>query len=293
LRRLRPDIVHASIAEANLHGLLAGRLTGVPVLIAEETGMPSHGRVARVVYRGTYQLASRVVGVSRAVADYVREVDRAPPERVQVIYNCADPAYFPEARATPQRSEQSILNLLLVGRLVPVKNHAFFLKVLSTLLPRYPHVRVQLAGDGPLHETLAAAVAQEQRLAQVSLLGVRSDVRALLDGAHVFVLPSVSEGCSVSLIEAMASGVQVIGSDVPGIHEVMGSLATAWTAPPHDTQAWTALLERTFALSVQQRSELARQAQNRAYALFSPTAYVANVNAMYRELFAAARPQPS
>jgi glycosyltransferase involved in cell wall biosynthesis len=288
LRRLRPDVVHASIAEANLHCLLAGRLVGVPVLIAEETGMPSHSRVARVVFRGAYRFASTVVGVTQAVCDYVRNVDKAPAGRVRVIYNCASPAYFPETRVAARPARGTSLRLILVGRLVPVKNQAFFLEVLEKILPRYPHVQVQIAGDGPLREALATAVASRNLSRQVNLLGVRSDVRELLNEADVFALPSLSEGCSVSLIEAMASRAQVIGSDVPGIHEVMGPLAQAWTARPGDAAAWLDLLERTFTLSAAERAGLATQGQQRAYDLFSPSAYVQTLAAMYRELAGAA-----
>jgi glycosyltransferase involved in cell wall biosynthesis len=288
LRRLRPDVVHASIAEANLHCLLAGRLAGVPVVIAEETGMPSHSRLARVVFRGAYRFASTIVGVTQAVCEYVRTIDKAPAGRVRVIYNCANPAYFPEPRVDPRPAQGPSLRLILVGRLVPVKNHAFFLEVLEKVLPRYPHVQVQIAGDGPLREELATAVASRNLSRQVSMLGVRSDVRELLNDAHVFALPSLSEGCSVSLIEAMASGAQVIGSDVPGIHEVMGPLAQAWTAPARDPAAWLSLLERAFTLPADQRAALAAQGQQRAYELFSPSAYVQTLAAMYRELAGAA-----
>ncbi|HVY27453.1 MAG TPA: glycosyltransferase [Polyangiaceae bacterium] len=285
LRRLKPDVVHASIAEANLHALVAGTLARVPVRIAEETGMPEHSRVARNVYRGVYQLASSVVGVSRAVCDYVRDVDNAPKDRVRLIYNCAGQRYFPEPRPELPERHGPTLTLLLVGRLVPVKNHLFFMGVLQRLLPEFPQVRVQIAGDGPLRAELARSVAGGLS-AQVELLGARDDVPALLSRADVFALPSLSEGCSVSLIEAMASGAHAIGSDVAGIREVMGPLAAEWTAPPSDAGAWERLLRRTFSLGAAERLAVTRRAQARAYAEFSPRVYVATLETMYRELLA-------
>jgi glycosyltransferase involved in cell wall biosynthesis len=284
LRRVRPDVVHASIAEANLHALVAGTLARVPVRIAEETGMPNHSRAARNVYRGVYQLASTVVGVSRAVCDYVRDVDHAPQDRVRLIYNCAGQGYFPEPRPELRRRGPN-LTLLLVGRLVPVKNHEFFLGVLQRLLPEFPRVRVQIAGDGPLRAELTRLVAAGLS-GQVELLGARGDVPALLAQADVFALPSLSEGCSVSLIEAMASGAHAIGSDVAGIREVMGPLAADWTAPPSDAAAWERLLRRTFSLGATERLAVTRRAQARAYTDFSPRVYVATLEAMYRELLA-------
>jgi glycosyltransferase involved in cell wall biosynthesis len=286
LRRLRPDVVHASIAEANLHALVAGRLAGVPVRIAEETGMPNHSRVARNVYRGVYQFASSVVGVSQAVCDYVRDVDHAPAERVRLIYNCANSRFFPEPPLPLTDRVGTSLTMLLVGRLVPVKNHLFFLDVLRTVLPEYPGVRVLIAGEGPLRGELARAIEQGGLSARVSLLGARSDVPSLLQEADIFALPSLSEGCSVSLIEAMASGLHAVGSDVPGIHEVMGELGHDWTAPSGDQAAWLRLLRRAFSLGRRERLDIARAGQARAYASFSPSVYTRTLQSMYRELLA-------
>lgn len=283
LREHRPDVMHASIAEANFHGLLAAKLSGVPVAIAEETGMPNHSRVARLAYRGVYQLASSVFGVTNAVASYVREQDRAPPKRVRVVYNCGGPSYFPEQRASTRRHDGTF-NLLLVGRLVPVKNQRFFLEAAAEPLRRFPHVKLRIAGDGPLRAELAQSIAKLDLSRQVELLGLRSDVRELLADTHAFALPSLSEGCSVSLIEALASGVLAIGSDVPGIREVMGTLADDWTASPTARDAWQRLLTKTFELSALDREHVAQLGQARVYEHFSPSAYVAGLARIYREL---------
>jgi glycosyltransferase involved in cell wall biosynthesis len=286
LRRLRPDVVHASIAEANLHGTLAASLTGVPVRIAEETGMPRHGWAARAAYGGVYRLASTIVGVTQAVCDYVREVDRAPPKRVRLIYNCASPTYFPEQRVPVARDMNGAYNVLLVGRLVPVKNQGFLIDVLQSVLAGRPNTTVRIAGDGPLRGELQSAIDSRGLKSQIQLLGARSDIADLLRSAHLFALPSLSEGCSVSLIEAMASGVPAIGSDVAGIREVMGPLAPAWTAAVSDRTAWLELLQRALGLSAEQRLQWAKECQERAYERFSPTVYVHTLQAMYDELVA-------
>jgi glycosyltransferase involved in cell wall biosynthesis len=94
----------------------------------------------------------------------------------------------------------------------------------------------------------------------------------------------------VSLIEAMAAGALAIGSDVPGIREVLGGdLGGAWTARSGAHGAWVELLIRALALSAEERERVAERAQARAYAAFSPLAYVATLESLYRELLAERR----
>jgi len=247
--------------------------------------MPDHGLAGRLAFRFAYRSASAIVGVTNAACEYVRNVDKAPRDRVRLIYNCADPRYFPEPRlpVVPKRVDK--FTVLLVARLVPVKNHLFFLEAFGPVLRQHPRAELLIAGSGPLWEVLEAKVRELNLGAQVTLLGFRSDVRDLLETAHVFALPSLHEGCSISLIEAMASGVQVIGSSVPGIQEVMGSeLYPDWTAPPSSLQAWAAMLHRAVELPETARGRLADIAQRRAYEQFSPTSYMNRVESLYDEL---------
>lgn len=285
LQRMRPDILHASIAEANFHALLVAGLAKVPVVIAEETGMPSHGALARLAFSWLYRRASTVVGVTQAVCDYVRDMDRAPAERVRLVYNCANPKYFPEARRQPTPDVPR--RLLAVGRLVEVKNHERLIEAFHGVVRTLPDARLSIAGEGPLRPQLERRIRELGLQDHVELLGFQGDVRELLATSRGFVLPSISEGCSISLIEAMATGVVVAGSRVPGIVEVMGdSLAREWTAPVHDVEAWTELLVRLLTLSAAECREIASRAQSRAYDLFSPSAYVARVEGLYHELAA-------
>jgi glycosyltransferase involved in cell wall biosynthesis len=287
LRRHRPDVLHASIAEANFHGIMAARLANVPVVIAEETGMPSHSLAARVAYASLYTLADAVVGVTQAVCDYSRQVDWAPPSRVRLIYNCARTEYFP---ALPREAEVRAgddFRFLLVGRLVEVKNHELLLRAFARVAARRPRVKLGIVGEGPLRERLEAQISATGLHAQVEMLGFRADVRDQLIASDAFLLPSLAEGCSISLIEAMATGLPVLGSDVPGIREVMGALGKDWTAPPNDEEAWVNLLYRVLDAPKEERAALGRAAREIAYARFSPQAYLGNVESMYEELWRA------
>jgi glycosyltransferase involved in cell wall biosynthesis len=285
LRRARPDVLHASIAEANFHGIMAARLAGVPVVIAEETGMPSHSLTARAAYAGLYALADAVVGVTQAVCDYSRQVDFAPPSRVRLIYNCARGEYFPTARREPVSRREGDFRFLLVGRLVEVKNHELLLRAFAKVAAARPRVSLRIVGEGPLRDRLESQVKSNALQDRVQLMGFRADIREQLVASDAFLLPSLAEGCSISLIEAMATGVPVLGSDVPGIREVMGPVAPDWTAPARDEAAWVALLCKLIDAAPAERVELARTVQAIAYTRFSPQAYLGNVERMYDELW--------
>ncbi len=293
LRRVRPHILHSSIVEANFHAILASLGARPRVLITEEVGVPSHKAAARLAFRLLYARCQAVIGVTQAVCDYVTQVDGCAPDRVRLVYNCAGPDYFPE-RPAPRapRDPGRPFRLLAVGRLVPVKNHETLLRAFAVVARRHPDVRLAIAGSGPLEGQLRSISESLGLQRHVEWLGFRSDVRALLATADAFVLPSHSEGCSISLIEAMATGVPALGSRVPGILEVLGPTAHGNTAPAADVAAWVNLLDRFVTLDARELAQIAEQSQRRAYELFSPKAYVRRLETLYRELFAQSGPTP-
>jgi len=287
LRHVRPDVIHSSIAEANFHALLASRLVRVPVVIAEEVGTPAHGRVARAAFHFLYRGADAIVCVTQATCDEVMKQDRVPRERLRLVYNCAGPEYFPDPpRAIAPRGGDgdAPFRVLLVGRLVPVKNQLTFLSAFAPFAAAHPTAQLEIVGDGPLRADLERRIQELGIGKQVHLVGFQPDVRERLASADLFALPSLSEGCSISLVEAMATGVQIVASRVPGVLEVLGELAGEWTVEPTNVQGWTRLLHRSFELDPATRCAVARSAQEVAYRRFSPKVYIASLETLYTAL---------
>jgi glycosyltransferase involved in cell wall biosynthesis len=289
LNRQRPDVLHSSIVEANFHALARPPSLGRTRLIVEEVGSPAHRFMARLAFSALYRRADRVVGVSRATCDYLTRVDRAPPGKVSLIYNCAAQRYFSDSEpvrqwSTDRRRSGKPFRFLLVGRLVEVKNHATILRALARVRARHADVQLQLAGEGPLRPELEALTAELGLERNVQFLGFAPQVRQLLLDADVFLLPSHSEGCSISLVEAMASGLPALGSAVPGIAEVLGDLAPEWTLPPTDVDAWAERLTQVAGCDPLALDEVGKAAQRIAFARFSPAAYISTVERLYQEL---------
>jgi glycosyltransferase involved in cell wall biosynthesis len=284
LRATRPSVVHSSIGEANFHAALVSKLSGVPVTIIEEQGLPARGTPARLVHTCLYRLVDCIVGVSSTSCGYVLDKEFAPRERVRLIYNCARPEFFaPHER----QAKASPFTLLAVGRLVEVKNHFRLLEAFANVVKKHPSARLRIVGDGPLAAQMASKVSELRLEPNVELMGYRNDVMDLLLAADAFVLCSLSEGCSLALAEAMALATPVLGSDAGGIPEVMREVGAEWLVPPTDVAAWTDAIVRMLELPFEQREKLGQLAQAAAQR-FAPSHHTDSIQAMYDELLARA-----
>ena len=284
LRRNPTDILHASISEANFHGAVAGALTGVPIRIVEEVGIPSRGRLGTFVFGQMYGLANRVVGVSKATCKVLLQ-EGAGEEKVHLIYNCANPSFFTgKPEEIIARPDSPPVEFLAVGRLVPVKNHLNLLRAFRKALNQNPSIRLRIAGEGPLRGDMESLIEELELQNHVQLLGFQSDVRSLLHTSHFFLLPSWSEGCSISLVEAMSSDIVPFGSTADGIGEVMGKLGSDHQIPADDVDGWANALLRASRMTSAERFRIGAAAREIAFRRFSPAVYIGNVSQMYEEM---------
>lgn len=220
-RNSRVDIVHTRNVTAFFYGLVAARLAGVPAVVHSEHGRtfperPRRAMAQRLMLRGT-DAAFAVSAQLRA--DLVRElgVDR---ERFEVIHNGVDVTAF--CAAGPHVPSPRTMCIGSVGRLVPVKNYSLLLQAFARLPLSLP-CRLVLVGDGSERAALSKLATELGILDRVEFAGHRDDVAQLLRAMDIFVLPSLSEGLSNTLLEAMAAGVPVIASDVGGNREIVES----------------------------------------------------------------------
>lgn len=280
LATLRPDVLHASIAEANFHAAIAGSLARVPVRIGEEVGVPVRSRRGRWLQRSASLGLHRVVGVTEATVDWLAEAQRIPRERLVRIYNCGKPQFFgPVSR----QAANGRFTILAVGRLVWQKDYPNLIRAAALAFRGGLDGELWIAGEGELRPQIEAAIAESGQGERIKLLGFCDDVRSLLDRAHLFVLPSVSEGCSVALIEAMASAIPCLASDIPGNREVVEGL-TDVLVPAADPGAWAAAIRRMADLGDAERVAVGLCARNAASARFSPEIYVRAVEDLYTSL---------
>jgi glycosyltransferase involved in cell wall biosynthesis len=162
-------------------------------------------------------------------------------DRICVIRNGIDTNRFNPAARAAARQQLAIASddvvIGTVGRLVPVKDQSMLLRAAAELKRRTRRFRLLLAGDGPLRDAL-----QEQAHAlgiqnEVSFLGERRDVEVVLAACDVFVLSSLSEGLSNTILEAMSTGLPVVATRVGGADELVDDGRTGVLVPPAQPDA--------------------------------------------------------
>jgi len=244
LRRDRPDIVHTHAWGALCEGYAAARLARVPRFVHGEHGTMELRRRNRLVQRLIWNRADRVLSVSaNLAARMAREVGVAR-RRIHVITNGADLARF---GAVPRAAARRALQLGdrefvvgTVGRLVPVKDHGTLVALLVELRRLGLECRALVVGDGPLRAELEQRARAAGLGSSLRVLGDRGDVEQVLAALDVFVLTSVSEGLPNSVLEAMASRLPVVATQVGGVDELVEHGRTGLLAGARDAAALAA-----------------------------------------------------
>ena len=225
-------VVHTSDLYANIFGLPAAAMAGVPVRIGnrrELTIGKSAGQLA--LQRAAYGCAHVVVANSQAAAArLVRE--RVPMARVRVVPNgIALDAY---ASRPPDRP---IRRIVTVANLRPEKGHDTLIAAMPSVLRRRPELEFVFAGGGPCRERLEGLARTTGVADRVRFVGHAEDVAGLLASSDLFVLPSRSEAFPNSVLEAMAAGLPVVATRVGGITELVEHQRTGVLVPPDDERA--------------------------------------------------------
>ncbi len=236
-RRLRPDVIHAHTLFflSTLAAAIVATVFRVPLVLTMHVGrmdaLPRRQRLLVRAYERTagwlvLRLARCVICVSADVAEHARALG-APRRKVVVIPNGVDFGKFEVARdpETPPL-------VLCVGRLILNKGPMDLVEAAWLLAGRGLAFRVAFAGSGPLEAALRRQVEAHRLGAVVEFLGDREDIPDLLARAAVFVRPSLTDGMSLALLEAMAAGVPVVATRISGAEELLSDGESGRLVPP-------------------------------------------------------------
>ena len=315
LRRLRPQIVHTHMAKAGLLGRLAaavynatrGRAARARVVhtyhghVLDGYFSPLMTRIFIALERLAARVTDTIVAISPAIAGELRDhyrIGRADHYRVIPLgfdltpFAAIDAAARVRARQDLQLPPDADV-ICTVGRLTPIKQHRLFLETIA----RVSQLRADatsgqavarpvvalIAGDGELRPELERYAAELRIADRVRFLGWRRDLATIYAAADVFLLTSRNEGTPVALIEAMASGIPGVSTDVGGVRDVIISSDAGARVVDHSPDALAAAINRYC-----NDSELRRQSGTRARAAvldrFSIDRLLRDIRSLYLDL---------
>jgi glycosyltransferase involved in cell wall biosynthesis len=290
LRHCKPDIVHvhAGITWEGKGLMQAARRAGVPVLVRTEH-LP-----CRIWDPENLELYGRMLGsLDRVIC--VSETARAaflqygfPAETFSVVVNGIRPIAAVRPRAAVRKSlglGPSDRMAITVARLTEQKRHERLLAAIPEVLAVNPQVRFVWAGAGEREEEMRERIAAAGLESSVMLLGARSDVCDLLAAADVFMLASDFEGLPLSVLEAMAMGLPVVGTRVPGIEEAVEHEVTGLLCDPEDPFALAkAVLQLANPIAAQL---FGARGRTRCASVFCADRMAQDTLAIYREVLGA------
>lgn len=247
-----PEIVHTHLLHADLYGIPAARLAGVPRVITSRHNDDDFRRKTqwRMIHRAQWRMLDAGIGISDAITRFCVEVEGAPPDKMTTIRYGINAAPLDVAQKAADRAavraelgfsaDMPIIGM--VGRLIPQKGFAYGIEAFAAL--NHPDARLVIAGEGSLRGELEGRAAALHVSDRVVFLGWRTDIDRLNRAFDVFLMPSLWEGFGLVLLETMACAVPVIASRVSAIPEIVVDGETGLLAPPRDSAALTAALDR-------------------------------------------------
>jgi len=265
IQKFKPDIVHTHAAKAGTLGRLAASACGVPVILHTFHGHVFHSYFAvwktKLFIRIERYLAkksTRIISISEKQKQELAHIYKiCPPEKIEMIPLGFNLKKFSEDIPAKRKKfrdhyfvEDDEVVIVIVGRLVPVKNHTLFLKTLQSVQSRTSKkIRAFIVGDGGDRKRIESMVAALQieftdfrmhpKPALLTFTSWIKEIDEVYAGADIVVLTSLNEGTPVSLIEAQAAGKPIVTTDVGGITDIVIPDKNAFVIAVNDEQAFS------------------------------------------------------
>lgn len=292
MSRLKPDVVHAHefISPATA-ALLGHAFFKIPMVVTPHRSGPL-GDVQRLQHRsgGSYRLneirnrAEAFVVISREIGEELVQAN-FPTKRLHDIRNGVDTEKYAPVSDVEKRNLRITLGLpesapvvIYTGRLVQEKRVCHLLSVWPRILRHHPEATLLILGEGDQAELL-----RSMAIPGIRFLGAINDVRPYLKSADLFVLPSAAEGLSVSMLEAMSSGLAPVVTAVGGAPEVITHQKDGLLIAPDDLQELESALSALIADS-SLRIQMGKAARDRVISQFSVDQSVDALARLYRRL---------
>ncbi len=292
IKDYRPDVVQTHVLKANLYGIIAARMAGVPIVIGTEMTLKdtAPSPLRRLRDKVIHPVVGSIVGHCdkfMVTSEYIKQewYHQKYEGKYKVIYPPFNLEKYKEAmNFTVRPCSPQIPTVGFVGRLSEEKGIDWLIRSMVRVKERVPHARLLIVGTGPLENELRALSRSLRLNSSVEFTGYRQNVFEVLRQMDVFVIPSRSEGCPIVVLEAMAMGLPVVASRVGGNPELVSDGETGYLIPFQDVDGLanavvTLLRDRDRARAMGARGN------DLAFSKFHPASFVNQVQDLYLQLY--------
>jgi len=282
------DIVHCHQYSPYTYGWFAHWETGARVMFTEHGRFhpDQHRKKARFINPIIARTSSHLVAISNATRDALVEYEYLPRNRIDVIYNGIAPLTVDANRRETLRQELGLnpgeTVIGTVARLDAVKNQAMMIRATRYLRDQNHKVRLLLVGDGPERDKLQTLTTDLELEASVIFTGFQSQPADYLSLMDIFLLPSFTEGTSMTLLEAMSLGIPTVATRVGGTPEIVADGETGILTGSDNLDEFTDALKLLIE-QLPKRKQMAHKAKQRFRDRFS----VAQMVEQYQQLYEA------
>ena len=284
------DLIHSHLLGSNVYGALLALISRKP-MIATFHGAVDVAAKERFLKAKFFLIglgASKIVSVSRRLQEELCSRTRLPPKKLKLIYNGVDSSRFQMEARGNLKAELGLPSdstlVVSIGNIRPAKGYEYLVEAASSLAERDQSVNFIVVGHQrkDLMDRLIEQQEKSSKPPKIHWLGFREDVGNILCQADVFLLPSVSEGFSISTVEAMMAGVPVIATRSGGPEEIISSAEVGYLIPTRDPSAIVNAIDALKAPETRQK--LIQEARKVASEKFGLRAMLSEYRGLYQQL---------
>jgi len=256
LNEWQPSIIHSHMVHANLLARIARVFTKMPILISTAHNINEGGRIREIGYRLTDPLCDLTTNVSQAAVDRYVDIGAAPKNKIELMVNGLDASRFTGFSETDRKAKRAELGLgdaftwLAVGRYDVEKDYPNLISAFKQV-QKSQDSKLLIVGHGPIN---IMELAKEHGVEnQVQDLGIRKDIPALMNAVDAYVMSSAWEGLPMVLLEAAASSLPIVTTNVGGNAEIVQHNQTGYVVPHANADALAKAMLELENLSPEQR----------------------------------------
>jgi len=293
VRECRPDVVHSHMVHANLLARATRLFAPMPVLVCtahnlreeSEKGGPTWHK--ELLYRVTDSLADETTIISHAAYQRYVSVGAVPPHKFSVVPNGVDTDRFAPSTEARRRARRELgfrdeFVWMAVGRMVVQKDYPNLLRAFARI--QSPKSCLMIVGKGPLQPELEALAASLGLGDRVRFAGVRPDLEHWYNAADAFVNSSAFEGLSAALLEAAATALPAVVTNVGGNAEIYSPETGGYVVPPYDSAALAAAMQRILLLRDADRQQMGNAAREHCLKTYSLASVLTQWEKLYERL---------